>query len=189
MLQLTIKSHGRFLFYLRKFKGRISLPCLRRHIEWSSEIVFRFSTSRISHYLIALPTYHCNSTPADLLSGQFSGSYLWTGDGSTSLGTCEEIVIRVGGCSGALFLGCTFERFVNIIIFSGFAVQRGLWPPRPLGFLIIHNDASQSVGLIWTRDKLVAETFIWQHTQETNIHASGGIRTHDRSRRAAVGLC
>jgi alkylated DNA nucleotide flippase Atl1 len=27
-----------------------------------------------------------------------------------------------------------------------------------------------------------------QHTQQTNIHATGGIRTHDRSRRAAVDL-
>ena len=27
-----------------------------------------------------------------------------------------------------------------------------------------------------------------QHSQQTNIHASGGIRTHDRSRRAAVDL-
>ena len=27
-----------------------------------------------------------------------------------------------------------------------------------------------------------------QHSQQTNIHAPGGIRTHDRSRRAAVGL-
>ena len=26
-----------------------------------------------------------------------------------------------------------------------------------------------------------------QHSQQTNIHAAGGIRTHDRSRRAAVG--
>jgi hypothetical protein len=27
-----------------------------------------------------------------------------------------------------------------------------------------------------------------QHRQQTNIHAPGGIRTHDRSRRAAVDL-
>jgi hypothetical protein len=27
-----------------------------------------------------------------------------------------------------------------------------------------------------------------QHTQQTNIHAPGGIRTHDRGRRAAVVL-
>ena len=27
-----------------------------------------------------------------------------------------------------------------------------------------------------------------QHTQQTNIHAPGGIRTHDRNKRAAVDL-
>jgi hypothetical protein len=72
--------------------------------------------------------------------------------------------------------------------FSGSATQRGLWPPRSRGFVITHNDAPQSVGLLWTSDQLVAETFTWQHTQQTNIHARGGIRTHDRSRRAAVDL-
>jgi hypothetical protein len=39
-----------------------------------------------------------------------------------------------------------------------FAAQRGLWPPRPRLFLITHNDAPQSVGLLWTSDQLVAET-------------------------------
>jgi hypothetical protein len=43
------------------------------------------------------------------------------------------------------------------IIFSGFAAQRGLWPPRSRGFVITHNDALQSVGLLWTSDKLVPE--------------------------------
>jgi hypothetical protein len=52
--------------------------------------------------------------------------------------------------------------------------------------LITLNDAPQSVRLLWKSDQLVAETSTWQHT--TNIHASGGIRTHDRSRRAAVDL-
>jgi hypothetical protein len=28
----------------------------------------------------------------------------------------------------------------------------------PRGFLITHNDAPQSVGLLWTSDQLVAET-------------------------------
>jgi hypothetical protein len=61
------------------------------------------------------------------------------------------------------------------------------------GSLITHNDAPQSVGLLWTSDQLVAETSTWQHTTHTtdnrlNIHAPGGIRTHDRSRRAAVDL-
>jgi hypothetical protein len=31
-------------------------------------------------------------------------------------------------------------------------------PPRVRGFLITHNDAPQSVGLLWTSDQSVAET-------------------------------
>jgi hypothetical protein len=34
------------------------------------------------------------------------------------------------------------------IIFSGSAAQRGLWPPRPPGFVITQNDAPQSVILL-----------------------------------------
>jgi hypothetical protein len=45
-----------------------------------------------------------------------------------------------------------------VFIFSGTAAQHGLWPPRPRCFLITHNDAPQSVGLLWTGDQLVAET-------------------------------
>ena len=49
-----------------------------------------------------------------------------------------------------------------------------------------HNDAAQSVGLLWTSDQLVAETSDnTRHSQQTNIHALGGIRTHDLSSRAA----
>jgi hypothetical protein len=44
-----------------------------------------------------------------------------------------------------------------IIIFSGTAAQRGLWPARPRGFLITHNDAPLSVELLWTSDQLVTE--------------------------------
>jgi hypothetical protein len=54
-----------------------------------------------------------------------------------------------------------------IIVFSGSASQSGLWPPRPRGFLITHNDAPQSVQLVWTSDQLVAETSTWQHTIHT----------------------
>jgi hypothetical protein len=50
-----------------------------------------------------------------------------------------------------------------------------------------HNDAPQSVGLLWTSAELVAETSTWQHTTlTTDIHASGGIRTHNLSWRAAA---
>jgi hypothetical protein len=48
--------------------------------------------------------------------------------------------------------------YYYLIIISGSAAQRGLWPPRPRGFLITHNDAPQSLGLIWTSKQLVAET-------------------------------
>jgi hypothetical protein len=65
---------------------------------------------------------------------------------------------------------------INIIIFSGSAAQRGLWPPRPRGFLITRHDSTQSVGLIWTSDQLVAETSTWQHTHTHNKHpCPGGI--------------
>jgi hypothetical protein len=47
---------------------------------------------------------------------------------------------------------------IIIIIFSGSAAQRGLWPPRSRGFVITHNDMPQSVELLWTSDDFVAET-------------------------------
>ena len=34
----------------------------------------------------------------------------------------------------------------------------GPWPPQSRGFYITHNDALQSVGILWTSDQLVAET-------------------------------
>jgi hypothetical protein len=57
--------------------------------------------------------------------------------------------------------------YTLLFIFSGSAVQRGLWPPRPRGFLITHNDAPPSVGHLWTSDQLVAETSTRQHTTHT----------------------
>jgi hypothetical protein len=58
---------------------------------------------------------------------------------------------------------CTLESSINFtpyyslfIVFSGSAAQRGLRHPRLRGFLITQNDASQSVGLLWTSDLLVA---------------------------------
>ena len=39
-------------------------------------------------------------------------------------------------------------------------------------FLITHNDASQSVGLLWTGDQLVEETSTCQHTTlKTDKHS------------------
>ena len=57
-------------------------------------------------------------------------------------------------------------------------------------FEITHDNAPQSVGLLWTSDQLIAETSTWWHTTlTTDKHdAPGGIRTHDLSRRAAADL-
>jgi hypothetical protein len=89
----------------------------------------------------------------------------------------ELIRIKIFGLCNGIYI------IIIIIIISGSAPQRGLWPPRSRGFVITHNGAPQSIGLLWTSDQLVAQT-TWQHT--TNIHAPGGIWTNDRSRRAAL---
>jgi hypothetical protein len=57
-----------------------------------------------------------------------------------------------------VFLENQSLRVFIIIIFSVTTAQRGLWPPRFTRFLITHNDAPHSVGLLWTSDQLVAET-------------------------------
>jgi hypothetical protein len=45
-----------------------------------------------------------------------------------------------------------------------------------------------AVGLLWTSDQPDAETSTWQHkhSQETDIHVPGGIRTRNPSKRMAV---
>jgi hypothetical protein len=79
---------------------------------------------------------------------------------------------------------------LNYVFFysSGSAGQRGLWPPRSRGFVITHNDAAHSVGpsgrVISSSQRPLPDNT--QQTTQTNIHAPCGIRTHDRSRRAAV---
>ena len=56
-------------------------------------------------------------------------------------------------------------------------------PPHCLGFEI----TPQSVGLLWTSDRPVAGTSIWQHTTLIeDIHAPGGIRTRNPSESAAA---
>jgi hypothetical protein len=56
--------------------------------------------------------------------------------------------------------------------------------------LLTLRHAPQLVGLRWTTDCPVAETSTSQHkhSQETNIHVPGGIRTHDPSKRSATDL-
>ena len=59
-------------------------------------------------------------------------------------------------------------------------------PPHSRGFCITHNNTPQSVGLLWTRDRPIAETSAWQCVQdsrETGIHIRGRIRTRNSSKR------
>jgi len=49
-----------------------------------------------------------------------------------------------------------------------------------------HSDTPHSVGLLWKGDQLVAETSSLQHSQQTDIHASGEMRTHNASKPAAA---
>ena len=85
---------------------------------------------------------------------------------------------------------CPFLSSIYVFFLPcGTATQRRPWLPHSWGSQITHNDAPQSVGLLWTSDQLVAETSTWQHTTlTTGIHAPGGIRTHNLSRRAAADL-
>ena len=47
---------------------------------------------------------------------------------------------------------------------GGVTAPSGPRPPHSRGFWITHNDAPQSVGLLWTSDQIMAETSTWQHT-------------------------
>jgi hypothetical protein len=91
---------------------------------------------------------------------------------SYGLSSCASHVVW----SRATIILSTYNRIVrktksllkNICAISLLA-QRGPGPP---------DNTPWPVGLLWTGDRFVAETSTWQHTQnsnETHIHASGGI--------------
>ena len=73
--------------------------------------------------------------------------------------------------------------WINIL--SGAAAQRGPGPPHSWGSYITHNDTSQSVGLLSTRDRSVAPDNT-QHSRQTEIVALGGIRTRNSSKQATA---
>jgi hypothetical protein len=87
------------------------------------------------------------------------------------------------------FPHCLFSWLYNPLWLYFHSPVAGFKPPGFRGFLITHNDAPQSVGLLWTSDQSVAVISTGQHTiLTTNIHSPGGIGTHDLSRRAAEDL-
>jgi hypothetical protein len=74
---------------------------------------------------------------------------------------------------------------------------KGQQPLLGQGLLIIeasrlYSDTLHSLGLVWASDQHVAETFLLyntQHSQETDIHVPGGIRTRNANKRAAAEPC
>jgi hypothetical protein len=62
-------------------------------------------------------------------------------------------ILNINGISyHFVFLG--LQPIVGVFLQPG----SGLHSPRVRGFLLTHNDAPQSEGLLWTRDQSVAET-------------------------------
>jgi len=81
------------------------------------------------------------------------------------------------------FFSWRYNPHCGFVFYSPLA---GLWPPRIRGFLITHNDAPQSVGLLWTSDQSVAETSAWQHTTlTTDKHPCPGWDSNLRSQQAS----
>ena len=116
------------------------------------------------------------------------------------LGSLRDEYVGLAGATPQFYPVAPYRfdyRFVDLFVFLPLQPivvvfsqpGSGLWPPRLRGFMITHNDVPQSVGHLWTSDQSVAENSDnTQHSQQKNIHAPGGIRTHNLSRRAAVDL-
>ena len=63
-------------------------------------------------------------------------------------------------------------------------------PLADQSLFIIEASRSYSIGLLWMSDQSVKRPLPanTQHSQQTNIHALGGIRTHNPSKREATDL-
>ena len=74
--------------------------------------------------------------------------------------------VRFGFCVKELHFHSFGLKFNYLFVFGATAPQ---WARASsfTRFLDQHNDAPQSVGLLWTSDQLVAEASTWQHTTFT----------------------
>jgi hypothetical protein len=75
----------------------------------------------------------------------------------------------------------------NNYMFSGTAAERGLWDPRHTRYLD-HTKRRTTVGRTPLGRVIVSSQRPLPDNTQTNIHAPGGLRTEDRSRRAAADL-
>jgi hypothetical protein len=76
-----------------------------------------------------------------------------------------------------------------VCLFLSLALQpnRGLCPPSFTRFLV-HTQRQDSSGRVISSSQRLLPVNA-QHTQQTNIHASGGIRTHWDQHRECVSFC
>ena len=81
----------------------------------------------------------------------------------------------------------SFPHTDSIFVFGAEAPPpRGPGPPHSRGFYITHNDAPQSVGLLWTSDQLVTETSNWQNTTlKTDKHPCSRLGSNPQSQQAS----
>jgi hypothetical protein len=96
-----------------------------------------------------------NFTPRE--SGYEVMSCSLTSDGSLSVGIVLILVQE----------GLFYEVRLQPFFFSGATAQ--CRPGLPHSFFITYSDTPQLVGLLWTRDQLVAETSTSQHTILTTV--------------------
>jgi hypothetical protein len=78
---------------------------------------------------------------------------------------------------GTIIVNLVFWRRISQDVVSSWSLffsngSTAPWGPRPPHFSRFHDhifvDTPHSVGLLWTRDQLVAETSTWQHTTLTS---------------------
>jgi hypothetical protein len=169
----------------------------------------RHRTIQINHqpdatiFQFIILTFVCSST----CFGRFPAHHQELNDYSGSLWFYLRIVVifvlcswsgRPAGLDGTAVLSKPAHQTVTYIqwhipdvVFIFFAVA--LQPNAGHGLLILevprsHNDAPQSVGLLWTSDQLVAETSTWKHTTLTTDkhscpHWDSNLRSHRESGR------
>jgi len=89
-----------------------------------------------------------------------------------------------------LYICCSkSDTFVELFVCCGTAAQRRSWLSHSWGFQITHNSTPNSVVLLWTSDRHVAETSTCHlRTLTTDNHVRRGIRTHNLSRPKAADL-